>query len=208
MTDPNIERYKAFLAYDFEHDERFQARLQTDRAGVQSLRRNDESRSAEGGRSGLDAESLERARWFYYTKFFPPFDLEAFRLWQKTQPAAAPASVVPMNGANMDQDVAPTADLDAIATTADAAADIDQPAYPLSFQAICDLITAGKPVPGIRTIPNRLNEEPPSRSTLQPRPKPWEKAAQAAPAGDDAPSTVGTSDAPKTLSLPAAEADL
>jgi hypothetical protein len=51
----------------------------------------------------------------------------------------------------------------------------DQPQYPLSFQEICELIASGKPVPGIRQIPNRLNDQEPSKSTMKPRPKPWEK---------------------------------
>ncbi|KAI9144243.1 hypothetical protein BKA69DRAFT_1122494 [Paraphysoderma sedebokerense] len=51
----------------------------------------------------------------------------------------------------------------------------DQPSYPKTFQEVIELVTAGKPVPGIRHIPNILNTEEPSKSVLKPRPKPWEK---------------------------------
>ena len=45
-----------------------------------------------------------------------------------------------------------------------------------SFDEIVDLITTGKPVPGIRQIPDQLNTEIPSTSsTPTPPKKPWEK---------------------------------
>ena len=46
-----------------------------------------------------------------------------------------------------------------------------------SFEEIAELIKSGKPVPGIREIPEQLNTEPPSASSsLVPPKKPWEKA--------------------------------
>jgi len=45
-----------------------------------------------------------------------------------------------------------------------------------SFDEIVELITTGKPVPGVRTIPDLLNEEVPSVSAnITPPKKPWEK---------------------------------
>jgi len=45
-----------------------------------------------------------------------------------------------------------------------------------SFDEIVDLITTGKPVPGIRQIPDQLSTEIPSTSsTPTPPKKPWEK---------------------------------
>ncbi|KAF8920468.1 hypothetical protein BGZ58_004356 [Dissophora ornata] len=60
------------------------------------------------------------------------------------------------------------------------------PTYPKSFQEICELIAAGKPIPGIRQIPNNLAEGTPSEAKLAPKLKPWEqkKAAAAASAGE------------------------
>ncbi|KAF9584315.1 hypothetical protein BGW38_006889 [Lunasporangiospora selenospora] len=52
-----------------------------------------------------------------------------------------------------------------------------EPSYPASFQEICELIASGKPIPGIRQIPNELAEGTPSLSAMNPRPKPWEKTA-------------------------------
>ena len=55
------------------------------------------------------------------------------------------------------------------------AADSDDVKAP-SFDEIVDLITMGKPVPGIRQIPDQLSTEIPSTSsTPTPPKKPWEK---------------------------------
>ncbi|KAF3941251.1 hypothetical protein ABW19_dt0209067 [Dactylella cylindrospora] len=53
----------------------------------------------------------------------------------------------------------------------------DKTPYPTSFAQIVELITSGKPIPGIREIPNTLNEAPPTESTAPQRRKPWEVAA-------------------------------
>lgn len=56
----------------------------------------------------------------------------------------------------------------------------DQPRYPLSFDELAEMIATGAHIPGIREIPDKLNEEPPSEPVLaktQVR-KPWEGAPQ------------------------------
>jgi len=46
-----------------------------------------------------------------------------------------------------------------------------------TFDEIAELISTGKPVPGIQQIPDQLSLEPPSvSSSLAPPKKPWEKA--------------------------------
>ncbi|KAK6361670.1 hypothetical protein TWF730_005384 [Orbilia blumenaviensis] len=55
--------------------------------------------------------------------------------------------------------------------------DDDKVPYPTSFAHIVELITSGKPVPGIREIPNTLNAAPPTQSSAQQRRKPWEVLA-------------------------------
>lgn len=56
----------------------------------------------------------------------------------------------------------------------------DQPRYPLSFDELAEMIATGAHIPGIREIPDRINEEAPSEPVLaksQVR-KPWEGAPQ------------------------------
>jgi len=47
---------------------------------------------------------------------------------------------------------------------------------PVSFSEIVELITSGKPIPGIKEIPNLLSDEQPTESTREQRRKPWESA--------------------------------
>lgn len=51
----------------------------------------------------------------------------------------------------------------------------EEPPYPKSFQDIVELITSGKPVPGIMEIPDVVSQEPSSRSVGEVRRKPWER---------------------------------
>jgi hypothetical protein len=61
----------------------------------------------------------------------------------------------------------------------------DQPRYPLSFDELAEMIATGAHIPGIREIPDKINEGPPSEPVLaksQMR-KPWEGAPQSIQAG-------------------------
>lgn len=53
--------------------------------------------------------------------------------------------------------------------------DQSPPTYPPSFQELCALIAEGKPIPGIRHIPNELAQGTPAAPVLSPPKKPWEK---------------------------------
>jgi len=47
--------------------------------------------------------------------------------------------------------------------------------YSASFAEICDMIAEGKPIPGIKDIPDTILEGQKSESSAQGRRKPWEK---------------------------------
>lgn len=47
---------------------------------------------------------------------------------------------------------------------------------PASFAEICDMIAEGKPIPGIKDIPDTILEGQASEQQAQGRKKPWEKA--------------------------------
>lgn len=52
---------------------------------------------------------------------------------------------------------------------------------PASFAEICALIAEGKPIPGIKDIPDTILEGQGTRAQAPRRKKPWEKDAIAAP---------------------------
>ena len=45
----------------------------------------------------------------------------------------------------------------------------------LSFDELAEMIATGKPIPGIKQIPNRISSETPSSSITSPPKKPWER---------------------------------
>ncbi|CCG80568.1 Putative uncharacterized protein [Taphrina deformans PYCC 5710] len=57
-------------------------------------------------------------------------------------------------------------------------ADADIP-YPASFAEIVDLISSGKPIPGIKLIPDKIADGEVSVSTSEVRTKPWESDGEA-----------------------------
>ncbi|KAJ1756461.1 hypothetical protein LPJ54_006767, partial [Coemansia sp. RSA 1824] len=47
--------------------------------------------------------------------------------------------------------------------------------YSPSFAQVVQMIASGEEIPGIRDIPDQLNQEQPSKSTACAPPKPWEQ---------------------------------
>jgi hypothetical protein len=71
-------------------------------------------------------------------------------------------------------------------TAAAAAAGLqDDTPYPKSFAEIVELITTGKPIPGIKEIPDTILEAPKVQATAPVRKKPWELAAEKEAAAAD-----------------------
>jgi hypothetical protein len=51
----------------------------------------------------------------------------------------------------------------------------------LTFQEIVEKIEKGEEIPGIKQIPNKLNDAAPSEAKLSVRPKPWEMKKDSQP---------------------------
>ncbi|KAJ1985664.1 hypothetical protein H4R33_003858 [Dimargaris cristalligena] len=128
---------------------------------------------------------LVQAKWFYYNKLVEPFNLADYLKWKKggQQPPATPSHVEPTLKVPLDDHTGASSQL------APAEPEPEQePPKPQGFAEICDLILAGKPVPGIRDILETLSDEPASEAKLPPRRKPWEAATNAGPSASMKPS--------------------
>ena len=55
------------------------------------------------------------------------------------------------------------------------------PSYPLTLAEVAKMHAEGKRPEGIKDIPDKLSMDEPSKSTMTPPPKPWEKASVASP---------------------------
>lgn len=57
-------------------------------------------------------------------------------------------------------------------------ANSEEAPYSTNYQQLVELIVSGKPVPGIKTIPDTVLAEQKSQSTAAARPKPWAKKSE------------------------------
>ncbi|KXT04472.1 hypothetical protein AC578_8714 [Pseudocercospora eumusae] len=99
-----------------------------------------------------------RAKCYYYArKAGTPVDFDGYKMWVESARTNGSAAVMP-----------------APADTSGGMADAPKPA---SFAEICDMIAEGKPIPGIKDIPDTILEGQASESNAATRKKPWEKTA-------------------------------
>ncbi|KNE64851.1 hypothetical protein AMAG_10186 [Allomyces macrogynus ATCC 38327] len=138
----------AFAHYDFDHDTTFQSGL----AAI--LARTDAADPS------ARASATTKAKQFYYHK-----------LQQAASQVTASAPAVVDAAASAMTTHKPSASADTNTTPN------DEPAYPATFAEIVKLVSEGKPVPGIRDIPDVLNMAPPAVSRMAAPRKPWEQAA-------------------------------
>ncbi|KAF9303517.1 hypothetical protein BGZ74_003589 [Mortierella antarctica] len=158
-SEPTQEQiYAQFESYNFDNDATFQT-------GLKSILDNNL------GKTEKDQEDAVRnAKFFYYSRFVRNFDYQQYLAWRATGGSGSAQETQEIKDEQQTIEAAPQ---EAESSSSDA-----NPSYPKSFQEICELIASGKPIPGIRQIPNNLAEGTPSAPKLAPKPKPWERAAQ------------------------------
>ncbi|KAF2845380.1 hypothetical protein T440DRAFT_434864 [Plenodomus tracheiphilus IPT5] len=166
-TDGLDDVYAALERYDWDNDAEFQSGL-----------------SAILGSNSTPEQATElalRARCFYYSrKLNTNIDFESYKSYRaaRNRPPPTPPTT---NGtiAPSILDTLPTTDdtpVPSVNTAAAPAPASEQPApYPTSFAHIVELISTGKPVPGIKEIPPTVLEGQGTQATKERRRKPWEK---------------------------------
>ncbi|KAJ3111531.1 hypothetical protein HDU96_005625 [Phlyctochytrium bullatum] len=156
MSDSAV--FEAFEAYDFNAQESFQSGLR-----VITEKFKDQS----GPAADL---AVEKAKWFYYSKFVKPFDYEAYRAWRRSRDGDGDAAQTATSATD-----GVTAAVDAVVEDGNKTSDVQEPHYPKTFAEICALVAQGKPIPGIREIPKTVYDpEKQSQPKMQPKKKPWE----------------------------------
>ncbi|ANB15200.1 hypothetical protein AWJ20_2824 [Sugiyamaella lignohabitans] len=147
----SASEFEAFDAYDFESDQQFQQGLNT------LLTTADTADSVQ-----RDSLVLKAKIFFYSKKTGTSIDFNEYESWK--------------NEHNFENSSSTTnSDPNEPSTNRDNSAAGSTESYPLSYQAIVELIMSGKPVPGIKQIPNTvLGETASSQHTAAERKKPWE----------------------------------
>ncbi|KAJ1660632.1 hypothetical protein IWQ61_000459 [Dispira simplex] len=142
--------FREFQDYDFDHDTEFQTGL-TRLITTTNLSATDY----------VDEATLLKFKWYYFCRRFQPFSLDDYQKWvqRQTLPSTVNEAIISVKNDTP--------------TTTDEKKD-DTPTHPLGFAELCQKILAGEPIPGIRVIPDTVSQQPPSRSQMTPRKKPWE----------------------------------
>ncbi|KAM0463627.1 hypothetical protein ACHAO4_000344 [Trichoderma viride] len=180
--------FRAFDAYPWTKDSAF----------LSGLRAILGAPNPSNPQNGSLRDIATHARIFYYAqRIGVQIDFAAYQTWLSQHPEYPPPHIVPSEyeqqqsselpsassaSATAWQEAAPKADLYVDRSAqAQASGEGGEPSYPLAFAEMIKLIQEGKPIPGIRQIPNTIERDPtvkPVGSRPVPR-KPWEKEATA-----------------------------
>ncbi|KAJ1668739.1 hypothetical protein EV178_000002 [Coemansia sp. RSA 1646] len=109
-----------------------------------------------------DPRVLEQAKIFYYSKAVAPLNSTEYTGWKAA------------NVDNSDEGNRIGSHPDPNDAQRLPEAGIPGAPYSASFAEVVDMIVKGKEIPGIRDIPDKLNDQKPSESTSKAPPKPWE----------------------------------
>ncbi|KAG8623160.1 hypothetical protein KVT40_008136 [Elsinoe batatas] len=154
---PSQNLFEQVESYDWNNDQEFQGGLKAILGSATSPEQV--------------AHLSLRARCFYYSrKFGTKVDFDGYQAWRHAQTGV-------INGDSTATDAPAGADHTAVAgSEADAApAAMGNAPTPASFAEICQLIAEGKPIPGIKEIPDTVLEGSATTATKPKRRKPWEK---------------------------------
>ncbi|TKA24019.1 hypothetical protein B0A50_06910 [Salinomyces thailandicus] len=164
--DSNTYLFNQLDSYPWGEDEEFQGGLRAILGSVQDP---------------AQVEHLTlRAKCYYYArKAGTQVDFDGYKRWVEND-HSDPTDAVLTNDA--ERSVLQPAALGNANNTGDAvngASDggMANAPKPASFAEICDLIAEGKPIPGIKDIPDTVLEGQASESQKEGRRKPWERGA-------------------------------
>ena len=124
-----------------------------------------------------------RARCYYYArKTGTPVDFDGYKQWVESLSGGLQS-----NGINSGYVATPSEQV-LLAESGSGMGGMSDAPKPASFAEICDMIAEGKPIPGIKEIPDTVLEGQASDSQTQKRKKPWEKGDAQVGASEDQPS--------------------
>lgn len=150
--------YRQLDAYPWSEDNEFQGGLSAILGSVQNPEQ-------------VEHLTLRAKCYYFARKAGTTVDFEGYKQWVQSRGTSTQI----VNGTTSLGSVT------AVPTEGDAGAGgMAQAPKPASFAEICDLIAEGKPIPGIKDIPDTILEGQASESQAETRRKPWERSAATA----------------------------
>lgn len=172
VVDSQIALYRQLDGYPWEQDEEFQGGLRAILGPVQDP-------------SQIEHLTLRAKCYYYARKAGLPVDFDGYKQWIESGRVSS-GSINGINNAATPLDFTPEDTIPPTATTTTTATidsglagdggagGLDTAPRPASFAEICEMIAEGKPIPGIKDIPDTILEGQASESAAVKRKKPWE----------------------------------
>ncbi|KDN47762.1 hypothetical protein K437DRAFT_255775 [Tilletiaria anomala UBC 951] len=122
----------------------------------------------------LQATEAKAKVFFFSNKIGSPISYDEYSAWRSAKQGRPAQPSTTVNGAISSQEAQ-------LSDSAASGVPANEP-YPASFDAIVELITSGRTdeIPGIKDVPLKINEVPPTEATMPKRAKPWEAKADEA----------------------------
>lgn len=183
ISDEHLNKtylYHQLDEYPWDQDEEFQGGLRAILGSVQDP---------------AQVEHLTlRAKCYYYArKSGTPVDFDGYKQWIESLRGGNQETNGAANTVNASTSQ-PTPAQPAQSTPTDPEGSVGgmggmgNAPYSASFAEICEMIAEGKPIPGIKDIPDTILEGQASESQTQKRKKPWENDSSAGSERDQQPS--------------------
>ncbi|QIX02053.1 hypothetical protein AMS68_007570 [Peltaster fructicola] len=152
-TNDQTSLYEQLDAYPWAEDNEFQGGLSAILGSVQNPEQ-------------VEHLTLRAKCYYYARKAGTTVDFDGYRQWVEGHRNGV------VNGSNSTSDAMPT-------ENGGGAGGMAEAPKPASFAQIVELITEGKPIPGIKDIPDTILEGQSSESQAETRRKPWERSEAA-----------------------------
>ena len=154
----NTYLYHQLDEYPWDEDQEFQGGLRAILGAVQDP-------------AQVDHLTLRAKCYYFARKAGTQVDFDGYKHWVEVQRGTNPSP----NGTNFPPSEGKYVSLEAPEGGGGGMGGMGDAPKPASFAEICELIASGKPIPGIKEIPDTVLEGQASESVVERRRKPWEK---------------------------------
>lgn len=173
ISDEHLNKtylYHQLDEYAWDEDQEFQGGLRAILGSVQDP-------------AQVDHLTLRAKCYYFARKFSTPVDFDGYKQWvESLRNGTAPSNGTTESTATSSGEASAAQSGQTTSAAGEGGAGgmsgMGNAPYSASFAEICEMIAEGKPIPGIKDIPDTILEGQASESHTQTRKKPWEKDAK------------------------------
>nr|POF11416.1 hypothetical protein CFP56_44254 [Quercus suber] len=166
-SSDNVSLFRQLDEYSWDTDEEFQGGLRAILGSVQDP-------------AQVQHLTLRAKCYYYARKVGAAVDFDGYKRWVESNGRDASVASGMMGGTSgeiLRQHQGETAMEEVSPGSGSVSSGLGEARKPASFAEICDMIAEGKPIPGIKDIPDTILEGQASESQTATRKKPWERSS-------------------------------